>query len=529
MLFFICILLIIYINNAFSFIISKNLINKRYDRLSISHNAASGSSIPIQPEPGQDSNSNSNNLDSLIVKRVKLMKNRLDKEFAQVSLPAFVSLAADPLASLVDSMYVGRLPAYDQAGMGIAISAQYSVSKLYNDPLMKTSTSLVAGKEGEELSASVATAIFTALVLGIAQSAIFFFATSPILSLMGVSTGADMRLPALKYLKWRALGVPATTVLLVSNGIFRGRGDTTTPLYCTTAGNLCNILLDPILIFGLGMGVTGAGAATSISQWVTALPLLYMLNKNIPFSLTGSLGYYLRNAFKDYFISGSLILIRTIAKISAYSVTAAAAAGLGSVPMAAYSLTFNLGFATSQLCESVSIASQSLLARDVPFDSADKKESARHVIKRSLLLGTTISALLAIVLWWQKETCVAKLTQSPDVRAAALEIMPIVLLTQILKGLAYSTGGILLGGLDWVWSSAGTITASIVTISLIKILPNNLYNIWIALCAFMGTQVMVSALRVLTNTGPWTGLKIWDRIPFNGKWTKYTDGEAISN
>ena len=39
-------------------------------------------------------------------------------------------------------MYIGRLGAIHQAGMGIAISAQYSVAKLYNDPLLKSSTSL---------------------------------------------------------------------------------------------------------------------------------------------------------------------------------------------------------------------------------------------------------------------------------------------------------------------------------------------------------------------------------------------------
>lgn len=44
-------------------------------------------------------------------------------------------------------------------------------------------------------------------------------------------------------------------------------------------------------------------------------------------------------------------MLRTIAKIAAYSYTASAAARLGAIPMAAYSLTFNLGFATSQLCE----------------------------------------------------------------------------------------------------------------------------------------------------------------------------------
>ena len=99
-------------------------------------------------------------------KSFKSMRDRLDKEFIGVALPAFVALAADPLASIVDAMYVGRCGAIDQAGMGIAISAQYSVAKLYNDPLLKTSTSLVAGKSGDELSASVATAIVTAIIIG---------------------------------------------------------------------------------------------------------------------------------------------------------------------------------------------------------------------------------------------------------------------------------------------------------------------------------------------------------------------------
>ena len=67
----------------------------------------------------------------------KSLKGKLDKEFVGVALPAFVSLAADPLASIVDAIYVGRLGANEQAGMGIAISAQYSVAKLYNDPLLK--------------------------------------------------------------------------------------------------------------------------------------------------------------------------------------------------------------------------------------------------------------------------------------------------------------------------------------------------------------------------------------------------------
>ena len=439
---------------------------------------SSASAIALNPKNEKDS-----------LNSFKAMRDRLDKEFIGVALPAFVALAADPLASIVDAMYVGRCGAIDQAGMGIAISAQYSVSKLYNDPLLKTSTSLVAGKSGDELSASVATAIVTAILIGTLQSLGFLFFGGSILSIMGVPATSEMRKPALSYLVWRAAGVPAATIGLVSNGIFRGRGDTKTPLYCTTIGNLVNIILDPILIFNCGMGCAGAGAATAISQWVSALPLLYMLNKSIPFNIFGREKGFFKSAITAYSKAGGLIFLRTIAKIGAYTVTASAAARLGTIPMAAYSLTFNLGFATSQLCESISVAAQALIARSIPLDSQRKKAATAHIITRAIQAGILVSGGLAVATIFNQNGVLGSLTTSTEVRTAALKIMPVVLLTQIFKGLSYSTGGILLGGLDWSYSTIGMCIASAVCVGVIKIFPSSLWNVWAALAAFMGTQV----------------------------------------
>ena len=434
------------------------------------------------------------------------LHRKIDREMLDVAIPAFISLAADPLASLVDAMYVGRLGTVDQAGMGIAISSQYTVAKLYNDPLLKTSTSLVAGKSGEDLSASVSSAILTASVIGIIQSFLFTFFSARILTLMGVPQVSPMRAPAIAYLRWRALGIPAATLLIVSNGIFRGRGDTKTPLFCTTLGNLVNILLDPILIFGNNMGCAGAGAATAISQWVSAVPLLYMLNKSIPFSVMVK-KESLSKAAMAYFQAGGLIFMRTVAKILAYAVTAASAANLGPVVMAAYSLTFNLGFATSQLCESVSIAAQALLARDVPFTTPKKKASAAHIIIRALQVGLLVSGALSVFTVMNQDSILSQLSKSREVQAAAASIMPVVLITQLIKGLAYSTGGILLGGLDWSTSSSGMVVSSVVCVALVKLLPPSLWNIWIALAAFMATQVVHASARFLSGQGPWEGLR----------------------
>jgi putative MATE family efflux protein len=300
-------------------------------------------------------------------------------------------------------------------------------------------------------------------------------------------------------------------MLLVTNSIFRGRGDTKTPLYCTFLGNIVNIILDPILIFTCHMGCGGAGAATAISQWVTAVPLLYLLYKSIPFNIFRIEKESLRNAFKSYLNAGGLILLRTIAKISAYAITASAAARLGSVAMAAYALTFNLGFATSQLCEAVSVAAQVLIAREVPFNSEVKKIKVQHVIRRALLAGVLVSGGLSVVTQLDLDRILNKLTNSKEVFEAAKGIMPIVLITQLAKGLTYSTGGIILGGLDWSWSTASMMVASILSTAMVYTLKPTLWNIWLALAVFMSSQVVCAMVRIISKTGPWSYLKDSDR------------------
>ncbi len=439
----------------------------------------------------------------------KNLKSRLDKEFWAISFPAFLGLAAEPLVSIFDGVFIGRLGTVEQAGVGIAASAQYSVAKLYNDPLLKTTTSMVANKKEKDLSSNVSTAILAAVMIGLFQSLLYVFLAGPLLGWMNVSPTSEMRLPALTYMKWRALGVPASTLLLVCNGIFRGRGDTKTPLYCTTAGNLLNLVLSPWLIFYFGMGVAGAGAASSISQWATVLPILFMLHNSIPFDIFSIRRHNFWSSIQPYFKAGGLIIIRTLAKVAALSATSSAAAQLGTTVMAAYTLTYTLLFSSSQLCEALGIASQALLARDIPFDSAEKRVSAKHVMKRALQAAVVLSGTLALITLVSTNSLLAQLTQSPDVRAAALQIMPLVALGQFLTGVASATGGILLGGFDWKWSTAGMVIAAVLSVSLARVLPHSLLNIWVSVEVFILTQIICAAGRVASRSGPWEGLKIF--------------------
>jgi putative MATE family efflux protein len=301
------------------------------------------------------------------------IKRKLTKEFLSIGLPAFIQLAAEPLAALVDTAYLGRLGPEVLGGAGVAISAQYAVSKLYNDPLLRTSISLVASQDGKtrgkesdadqakQLSIAVSSALLLAFSVGTVQLVIYSLLTHSITRGMGLTSASPMWHSAISYLRVRALGTPAATLWLVTNGIFRGLGDTRTPLAYALFFTALNAILDPLFIFTFNFGASGAAAGTALAQYIALIPLMLALNRKVKIDIFGQLNE-LGSSLKSYLQAGGIVLFRTLGKVLAYAVCARRAAMLGSVAAAAYNLTFQLGFATTQICEAVAVAVQTLLA-----------------------------------------------------------------------------------------------------------------------------------------------------------------------
>jgi len=442
-------------------------------------------------------------------------KRELQKDFATIAFPAFVQLAAEPLAGLVDSAYLGRLGVEVLGGAGVAISAQYAVSKLYNDPLLRTSISLVAAQDGksseEELSLAVVSVLLLALIIGILQLFVYLIFAKYIILAMGVTPENSMWYSAFSYLKVRALGTPASTLWLVTNGVFRGLGDTKTPLVCSFLFAALNVIFDPIFIFTLNYGASGAAAGTALAQYIALVPLLVLLNKRISFSFSRRQLPKLKSSLKLYLDAGAKVFIRTVAKVLAYSICAREAAALGAVAAAAYNLTFTLGFATTQLCESVAIASQTLLARLIHNKSTSNSRSLlRYLMNKSILIGGIVSLSLSLATFLQRQAIFQGLTTNLDVQQLSIQILPAVMLTQVLKGLAYPVNGIIMGGLDWNFSMLSMYLSNFICIGMIqfwKFQKITLIDIWWALAAFMGVQVVTGIIRMNSGTGIWKTLK----------------------
>lgn len=199
----------------------------------------------------------------------------------KMALPAVTAQLVNLLYSMVDRIYIGHIPGIGTdalAGVGVTtaliilISACAAVVGGGGAPL----AAIALGQDDRRRAGKILGNGFTLLVLfTLVTSVVAYAFMEPILLLTGAS---ESTLPyAADYLSIYLFGTLFVEISMGLNSFINAQGRPSVAMYSVLIGAVLNILLDPLLIFGFGMGVKGAALATVLSQACSAAWVLHFL------------------------------------------------------------------------------------------------------------------------------------------------------------------------------------------------------------------------------------------------------------
>ena len=224
-------------------------------------------------------------------------KGSIAKNILSLAIPLTVAQLTVVLYNVVDRAFIGHIESIGRdafTGIGLVMPATYIITAFANlcgtggAPLF----SIARGRGDDRQASRIMGVSFTLLLwLGAGLTAGFYLFQTPFLYLVGGSDATVVH--ARNYLQIYLIGVIPVMISLGMNPFINAQGFGKTGMMTTLLGAVINLILDPVLIFGLHMGVQGAALATVIAQSCSAAWVLAFLTgkKAIHRLERGSMGW----------------------------------------------------------------------------------------------------------------------------------------------------------------------------------------------------------------------------------------------
>ena len=212
--------------------------------------------------------------------RGEMMLNMpVSRVIPQLAIPTIISMLITSIYNMADTFFVSQLGTSASGAVGVIFSAMAIIQAVAFTIGMGSGTNvsqaLGAGDE-EKAQRYVSTAFFTAVAVGAVLAAAALLNIDWLVRFLGAT---ETIAPYAKdYATYIFYAAPFMMGSLAMNNLLRFEGLSIYGMVGITTGGILNMVLDPLLIFGFGLGTSGAAIATAISQFVSFTILLIMTN-----------------------------------------------------------------------------------------------------------------------------------------------------------------------------------------------------------------------------------------------------------
>lgn len=293
---------------------------------------------------------------------------------------------------------------------------------------------------------------------------------------------------AVTYFKIRAFGFPFTLVTFSIFGVFRGMQNTIWAMHISIFGGVVNVVLDIILVFGLGdipaMGIEGAAYASLVSQFLMMVISIWLYLKNTEFDLR--IGKSFHHELGNLTKMSLNLFVRTAALNYAIYLANSFATGYGSEYIAAQTIAMNIWLFTSFFIDGYANAGNAISGKLLGAKDYKKLwtlgvDLSKYSIFIAILLG------VAFTIGYYP---IGRLfTSEKDVLDIFYNVFWMVIIIQPINALAFTFDGIFKGLGEAKYLRNVLLVATFIgfapTIFITDYFDLKLHGVWIAFIVWM--------------------------------------------
>jgi putative MATE family efflux protein len=404
-----------------------------------------------------------------------------DREILRLAGPAFLALVAEPLFLLSDAAIVGHLGTPQLAGLGIAGAVLQTAVGLCVFLAYGTTASVArrigAGDTRGALAQGI-DGIWLAVLIGVPTTVLGILGTPWLVDVFGASQRTAGHATA--YLEIAFLGTTPLLVMLAATGVLRGLLDTRTPLVAAVVGNLVNIALNLLLVYGAGpvpaLGLRGSALGSVLAQLLTAGFLVAVVaraarREGAPMSpdLPG-----IRAAAH----AAVALVVRTLTLRAALLLTVYAAARVesGDTALATHQLAMTIWTFLAFALDALAIAAQAITGRYLGAGDVGATRSAtRRMVEWGLGAGVVTGLGLAAV----SPFLGPLFTSDHAVHEQLVPVLLVAAAAQPIAGVVFVLDGVLIGAGDGTYLAwAGLLV--LVVYAPLALVAGGLTWLWVA-------------------------------------------------
>jgi putative MATE family efflux protein len=435
---------------------------------------------------------------------VRARAGEADREIWRLAVPAFLALVAEPLFLIADSAIVGHLGTRQLAGLGVAGVVLQTVTGICVF-LAYGTTAAVARRIGAGDARGALTqgidGLWLAVIIGVLVTVPCVVLARPLVRVAGA--GRAVADEGTTYLHIAALGITPLLLMMAATGVLRGLQDTRTPMVVAIGGNVLNIVLNVLLVYGAGLGIRGSALGSLCAQLLAALALVAVV-------VRGADGVSLRPdlaGIKQAARAGVALVVRTVTLRAAllattYAVTRTGTGHDQATALAAHQIAFTLWTLMAFVLDALAIAAQAITGRALGAGDSAAVRTATH---RMVWWGVVVSVAGGIVLAAASPVLGAVFTDDADVRHRLIPVLLIAALAEPVCGVVFVLDGVLIGAGDGRYLALGgvvTLAAYVPVLALAVALGGGLAWVWVVFSTvFMGARFAV--LLVRARSGRW--------------------------